>query len=135
MQGNVIIHFFTWVEVAWPPPILPSPADDKDILPREDPLADQMLKIKVGWGLGRQSLLQLKGVCKSREGEMVSRIKCTALCLPKEHVSAERHVGVLVKSWRAALCQPSLWHLCRLGYSNLYCQDNVWDRSDLNRDI
>lgn len=94
-----------------------------------------MLKIEVGWGLGRQGLLQLRGVWKTRGRERVGRVKCTALCLPREHVSAERPVGVLVKSWRAALCQPSLCHLGRLGFSHLYCQDSVWDRSDLNRDI
>lgn len=66
---------------------------------------------------------------------MVGRMKCTALCLPRELVSTERHRGVLVESWRAALWQPSLCHLGRLRFSHLYCQDTVWDRSDLNKDI
>jgi len=62
-----------------------------------------MLKIEVGWVLGRQGLLQLRGVCKSREREVVGSIEYTALCLPRDHVSAERPVYVLVKSWTATL--------------------------------
>lgn len=87
MQSNITVYFFTQVEETWPP-ILTSPADDKEILPRECP---PMLKIEVGLGL-----LQLRGVCKSREREMVGRFKCAALCLPREHVSTERHVGIVI---------------------------------------
>lgn len=65
------------------PSILPFPADDNEILPREGPPEDQILKTEIGCGLVKQDLWQLKGVCKSREMETAGSIKGSALCLKK----------------------------------------------------